>query len=406
MAEIRSCLPIGTSSKTPSTVSYASVAAQSVSSSISSNSNRDREVTVRAADPEAGATDSRSNAEIVAAVNSVHGAADAIVARKLPSGDWRVTFQTPAIAAARTRLSSEWVPKVHPIGALVRRTWQVVASGFKIDQATQHDPEELGRLLSQQNIGIHILRAKIPRNAENKKTTSIYLSVETAAMANRLCEQGLLWEYSLHECTPFCDGATIRQCYKCKGFGHPARYCPKVKAVCGWCASTSHDENDCISKRDRIDASCTNCKGDHPSFDRNCPSRLQAQARAKVAYANRPRRYPITEPIRPNAEIPSPSIEPEWIDVTSKRRRAPDSTPRRGRPLGSTNAARNNMPITAFLGNNPLPPVGPNPNPPTLAIPSQETFPSPSSSLEELLNNAANNATRDPVDTNPTPHQC
>ncbi|GBM15379.1 hypothetical protein AVEN_270891-1, partial [Araneus ventricosus] len=56
------------------------------------------------------------------------------------------------------------------------------------------------------------------------------------------------------------------RCYKCQRFGHSKPNC-RGTLTCARCAVAGHESNDCTAKE-----KCINCKGDHPSFSRSCPS--------------------------------------------------------------------------------------------------------------------------------------
>ncbi|XP_055924575.1 uncharacterized protein LOC129956668 [Argiope bruennichi] len=52
------------------------------------------------------------------------------------------------------------------------------------------------------------------------------------------------------------------RCFQCQRFGH----C-RGSLTCARCAEKGHDSQECFAQE-----KCVNCKGDHPSFSRSCPS--------------------------------------------------------------------------------------------------------------------------------------
>ena len=63
------------------------------------------------------------------------------------------------------------------------------------------------------------------------------------------------------------------RCFRCQRFGHTKTHC-KNRPICAKCASTEHQESDCIASTPR----CSNCVQakrphvNHASYDRSCPS--------------------------------------------------------------------------------------------------------------------------------------
>ncbi|VDI72394.1 Hypothetical predicted protein [Mytilus galloprovincialis] len=66
------------------------------------------------------------------------------------------------------------------------------------------------------------------------------------------------------------------QCYKCQGYGHMAGNCSN-KRKCRKCGE-DHQSNECNTESPK----CVNCKGDHPSNYKLCPSREQQKQALKV----------------------------------------------------------------------------------------------------------------------------
>lgn len=66
----------------------------------------------------------------------------------------------------------------------------------------------------------------------------------------------------------------VIQCYNCQEFNHGSRVC-KRNPACLHCAE-QHDTRHCINK-DTVKPKCANCKGDHKSIDKLCPTRIRAE---------------------------------------------------------------------------------------------------------------------------------
>ena len=136
-------------------------------------------------------------------------------------------------------------------------------------------------------------------------------------------------------------------------------------ARCGFCAALGHATKDCTASEDRENHQCVTCTGNHPSWARECTVRQRQIEAANLAYKLRPTRYQVRQPqptVQPaageqpatNQPIAQPTQEDsEWNVV--QRRTATHQTASeplakrlRGRPLGSTKAAKNNKDIHSY----------------------------------------------------------
>ena len=63
------------------------------------------------------------------------------------------------------------------------------------------------------------------------------------------------------------------RCFKCHKFGHGKDKCRRANAVCGRCGKEHADQHQCTAA-----AYCINCKGDHPTFSKQCPKFLEEKA--------------------------------------------------------------------------------------------------------------------------------
>ena len=60
------------------------------------------------------------------------------------------------------------------------------------------------------------------------------------------------------------------QCYNCKHFGHPSKWCTK-KQKCEYCAQEGHTGTECILKGEIHEYRCINCDGNHSAKYHKCP---------------------------------------------------------------------------------------------------------------------------------------
>jgi hypothetical protein len=58
------------------------------------------------------------------------------------------------------------------------------------------------------------------------------------------------------------------RCLHCQKLGHERRDCKSESPKCGRCTDM-HETESCPT--DRVTARCSNCNGQHPTYDRDCP---------------------------------------------------------------------------------------------------------------------------------------
>ena len=90
--------------------------------------------------------------------------------------------------------------------------------------------------------------------------------------------------YSEHiNAEAFIHQPRAHQCYNCRQFGHPAKWCAK-KQVCEYCAMEGHSGKDCIMKGEIHDYVCVNCKGQHSATYHKCPIYIKNLRRPTTPY--------------------------------------------------------------------------------------------------------------------------
>ena len=124
------------------------------------------------------------------------------------------------------------------------------------------------------------------------------------------------------------------RCLCCQRFGHERRDCRTDTPTCSRC-SNPHDTNTCSSEPPSF--KCANCKGNHPSFDRDCPKfREKCHQTDSRCPKNALVFYPTSEPW-----TWSTFDHPSFGSSMPTDQRPPPSRELITRPLASTVTARN-----------------------------------------------------------------
>ena len=261
--------------------------------------------------------------------------------RKLQSGDVILRFDTTESRDSWRRCEKDWI-KVLGVGAhLKERHYTVLIHGMKKRECQDSDSTiaELYQTNTRlQDAGVRILTAAFRKKtlASDKSAGPLLITVSEPEHANEMVRQEINWRYQAHHCELFEGNAKPTQCFKCYGFGHLAIHCRHTQR-CGYCSRTGHKPDDCIAKEDSEAHKCTNCKGKHAAWHRECPTVINQRTQAQAAFNNRPTRYRVDMPatklpppqtIRTSASLEldnRPSITPTEEGLTQppqKNRRA------------------------------------------------------------------------------------
>ena len=227
----------------------------------------------------------RSPEQTVQAVNTALGAAHAIAARRLRSGDVLLTFRSETEKAAE----GPWIEKAFEQGAQLRkRVYAVVAKRLPAGELRSVQAAAFLQALKGSN-RVDITKCTIRLGPPGTLWASAVVLVSSVEDAQELCSNGLIWRAQLFDCEPYAQELTVRQCFRCYSFGHIGRYC-RATARCGRCAGAAHEGGDKTCP-EGSKPSCINCRGDHPSWDKNCQKAQEQRRRAQAAYPYRPKQF-------------------------------------------------------------------------------------------------------------------
>ena len=112
----------------------------------------------------------------------------------------------------------------------------------------------------------------VKRNGEVLNTVKITLKSHTEYVkATRL---GIFINGEHFKVETFQQQPKAHQCYNCKHFGHPAKWCVR-KLRCEYCSAEGHAGRDCIVRGETHEYRCSNCKGQHSSTYYQCPEYIK-----------------------------------------------------------------------------------------------------------------------------------
>ncbi|KDN71154.1 hypothetical protein CSUB01_12466 [Colletotrichum sublineola] len=248
----------------------------------------------------------------------------AVSANQLKSGDLSIKTATTKDMETLRQFAEDWETRIGN-GAVVRiPTYGVLAHGIRTSSMDMERFNEIRDDLLQDNKAF-IPTAEIKyigwltRSASKKTASSIVVEFSKAEDANKLIDEGLIWQGQVFQCERYDRYCRLRQCFKCHTYGHIGTQC-KATITCGYCAQ-EHLTRDCPSKNDtETPRKCAACHGEHEAWNGRCPARIREKAKIKTAYNQRPRYHP-EQPApqsalgpeartRPNPRTTRPTREP------------------------------------------------------------------------------------------------
>lgn len=221
-------------------------------------------------------------------------------ANQLKSGDLSIKT-TSSIETQNLRETADTWASLIGTGAGVRTpTYDVIAHGIRTSTMDM-DKFEWNRDCVLADNRPFIPRADIKyiswlsRLAPHKAASSIILEFSRPEDANKIIDEGLVWQGELFQCERYERQCCLKQCFNCQKYGHIGTQC-KAPTACGYCAQ-EHSSRDCPTKSERREArKYAACQGGHEARSQQCPTRKEELARTKAAYATRSRYYAVAVP--------------------------------------------------------------------------------------------------------------
>jgi hypothetical protein len=234
-----------------------------------------------------------------------------VSSNQLKSGDLSVKAATSTEVEALRQFADDWVHRVGNRASIRITTYGIIAHSIRTSTMDMERFEETRDQLLLDNKPF-IPQAEIKyigwltRNAPTKAFSSITIEFSKLEDANKIIDEGLIWQGEVFRCERYERQCRVKQCFKCQHYGHIGTQC-KVTIACGYCAQ-EHESRDCPSKLDRnIPRKCAACRGEHEAWSYQCPTRKEERAKARAAYDVRPYYHPVAETPRSNIPLETPA---------------------------------------------------------------------------------------------------
>jgi hypothetical protein len=123
--------------------------------------------------------------------------------------------------------------------------------------------------------------------SSNEVVSFIIVEFTRPEDANKIIDEGLIWQGEVFQYERYDRQCRLKQCYKCQRYFHIGTQCT-AQTVCGYCAEL-YSSKDCHTKQTRSPLGSVLPAKDHtrPGTTTKCPIRKTELAKVKSAYDSR-----------------------------------------------------------------------------------------------------------------------
>jgi len=209
-------------------------------------------------------------------------------ANQLKSGDLSIKTSGRIEAEGLRQFANDWMSRIGRGASIRLPTYGILAHGIRTSSMDMAKFDETRAEL------LHDNRAFIPnadikyigwlsRAAITKSASTIIVEFTKPEDANKVIDEGLIWQGEAFQCERYDRQCRLKQCYNCQKYGHIGTQC-KANTACGYC-SEAHNSKDCPTKVDKsATRKCSVCKGAHEAWNNRCPVRKIELNKVKAAY--------------------------------------------------------------------------------------------------------------------------
>jgi hypothetical protein len=234
-----------------------------------------------------------------------------VSSNQLKSGDLSIKTASSREVEALRQFADDWAHRIGSGTTVQIPTFGVLAHGIRTSTMDMSKLDEIRAQILQDNRPF-IPRAEIrhigwlTRDATTKTATTITIEFTKPEDANKIIDEGLIWQGEVFQCERYERQCRVKQCFKCQRYGHIGTQC-KAATACGHCAQ-EHDTRDCPSRAGQaVTRKCAACRGEHEAWSRQCPTRKDEIAKARTAYEMRPRYHHVSQTAGQNVQIDAPT---------------------------------------------------------------------------------------------------
>ncbi|RYP40778.1 hypothetical protein DL767_001424 [Monosporascus sp. MG133] len=220
-----------------------------------------------------------------------------VSSNQLKSGDLSIKTATAKDMETLREFTEDWIPRIGDGASMRRPTYGIVAHGIPTSSMDMDKLEDIRNEILLDNKPF-ILNAEIrhigwlSRKSFQKAISSIIIEFTKPEDANKIIDEGLIWQGQVFQYDLYEKGSRLKQCFRCQKYGHIGTQCEATKA-CGYCAK-DHNSRDFLTRtNDSIPRKCAVCQGTHVAWSHQCQTRKEEIAKVRAAYDTRPTHYSV-----------------------------------------------------------------------------------------------------------------
>uniref|UniRef100_A0A8H7NA94 CCHC-type domain-containing protein n=1 Tax=Bionectria ochroleuca TaxID=29856 RepID=A0A8H7NA94_BIOOC len=204
---------------------------------------------------------------------------------QLKSGDLSIKTATTEDMEALRQFAEDWEHRLGTNAAVRIPTYGILAHGIRTSSINMNDFEYNRDEILQENKPF-IPNASIKyigwltRTSPTKSASSAIIEFTRPEDANKIIDEGLIWQGEVFQCERYDRQCRLKQCYQCHKYGHIGTQC-KATIKCGCCAQ-DHATRECPNKANKDMRKCATCHGDHEAWSNHCPDRKEEMNRIKA----------------------------------------------------------------------------------------------------------------------------
>ena len=183
-------------------------------------------------------------------INSIRVAS----ANQLKSGDLSIKTTTTAETEVLRQFAEDWEGRLGSNAAVRIPTYGVLAHGIRTSSINMDYFEQKRDEILQDNKPF-IPNATIKyigwltKTSATKSASSIIIEFTRADDANKIIDEGLIWQGEVFQCERYDRECRVKQCYQCHKHCHLGTQC-KATTICGYCAQ-ERASRECLIKSDK-----------------------------------------------------------------------------------------------------------------------------------------------------------
>jgi hypothetical protein len=198
-----------------------------------------------------------------------------VSSNQLKSGDLSIKTASSSEVEALRQFADDWAHRIGGGTAVRIPVFGVLFHGIRTSTI---DMSKLDNIRALQDNWPFIPRAEIrhigwlTREAATKTATTITIEFTKPEDANKIIDEGLVWQGEVFQCERYERQCRVKQCFTYQRYGYIGTQC-KTAASCGYCAQ-EHDTRDSPSRTGQnVSRKSATCRGEHEAWSLQCPAR-------------------------------------------------------------------------------------------------------------------------------------